>query len=150
MLFDTSTLTLIREDAKDPDAEICREFFTELIKANHQILIPAVALAEYLAAPPHQPPKRHRSIDIVAFDDEAAIAMSELFPGGGFQQIPGMIKRAVKYDTTSIATAVRHRAEMIFCRDEQMAKRILISTKLQVKQPKDFPLQLPLLDEGIA
>ena len=146
VMLDSSVLTRTREDSTEPHSELCRELWRALIKEHHQILIPAVALAEYMHHPPHQQPKRHRSVEIVTFDERTAEVLAG-FPAHVFVKNTsnGETKALVKFDSMILASAVRHKAEMLFCMDTRLAN-LAISMNMPVMNPLSLPRQLTLLD----
>ena len=149
VMLDSSVLTRTRGDATGEHADLCRELWYELIKQQHRILIPAIALAEYMEKPPHDRPKRHRNVEVVHFDDEAAAIIATRFPPSVFLRqnaVPGATKAIIKFDTMILASAVRHRAELLFCMDHRLSN-LATAAQMPVKNPADLgrPTQLPLV-----
>ncbi len=123
VIVDTSFLVASVGSATEAHSAVCQELWLELLKLGHHILIPAVALAEFMRRPPHGQPKRHPRIEVVSFDERAAMALAtRLPPWPTLKKASGSPRLVAKYDEMILASAIRHRADVLICVDDGLIK----------------------------
>lgn len=139
VMLDSSVLTLTRADATGPEADLCRELYHELVRNRRTILIATPALAEFVRHPPHRPPPRHRSVEIIAFDEPAAMILGTSLPKRVFlePQGPEVTAAVAKSDSLIIACALRGAAGGLISRDRRQIN-LAREARLQAWRPADL------------
>jgi predicted nucleic acid-binding protein len=123
VMVDTSFLVAARGPATEAYSAVCQDLWLELLRLGRHILIPAVALAEFMRRPPHSQPKRHARIEVVAFDERAAMALAtRLPPWPALKKASGSPRLVTKYDEMILASAIRHRADVLISLDDGLIK----------------------------
>jgi hypothetical protein len=107
-----------------------------MVNTGRYILIPAPVLAEFLREPSAVPPPRIERVEIVAFDDLAAIQMAKFPSDSTFIQLAGG-KKVMKYDAMIVACGIRYSAECLISCDERQRN---LATRLGLKgvAPSEF------------
>ncbi|WP_338052950.1 type II toxin-antitoxin system VapC family toxin [Pyxidicoccus trucidator] len=146
IMFDSSVLTRTRANSTAPHSELCQELFRELLRSGRHILIPAVALAEYMRRPPHDQPKRHSRVEVVAFDQDAAVDLATKLPNWPVIKMhTGTSRTVAKYDEMILASAIRHNAELLLCMDTDLIEAAKLC-KVPVLDPTTLPHQESMID----
>lgn len=124
----------------DPRSPACVAFVDACVKYGVQVLIAAPTLAEVLRGGATRPIPRVQNVEIVAFDDAAALVLGTKFPQTTLQEISqqtGLTLTYVKYDALIVACAVRYNAACFVCLDERQGK-LAARVNLRVAGPHDF------------
>lgn len=139
MALDASVLIASRNvmEAAHPH---CRQLWYAMIQEGTNVLIPAPALAEFIRPPGITPPPRVDRVEIVAFDEDAAILLAKNMPPDVFYATgPNRTfkKHIAKYDAMIIACAIRHRADCLVTLDTDMLT-VAKQSGLMAALPSDF------------
>jgi predicted nucleic acid-binding protein len=133
--FDTSVLVASRKDA-EANYAVCKAIWESMLKGGRYILIPAPALAEFVRNPDSKPPPRVDRVEIVAFDELAAIRMGT-FPPVAVTATPDYPKAVLKFDAMIVACAIRHRADALISLDEKQRK-LAVALGLRAVEPNEL------------
>ncbi|MCH7703062.1 MAG: PIN domain-containing protein [Planctomycetes bacterium] len=140
----------IREDGDWEQIERAKWLFLELEEQGAQVLLPSVALAEYLT--PVDVDKQGEVIStlntrfiIPPFDVKCAALASRLFRQGKSRVKKGAkdSRRSLRADTLIIATAAVHGARVFYSNDKRCRK--LVSDCVPRLEAKDLPTMAPNL-----
>ena len=149
---------LIRALGGQPDhpaSQACREFFEAMILGNHDILIAAPTLAEYLRFGKAESPPLHPHVIVAAFDERAVTFLGKHFPEATLhdwaKETEGP-KPYFKYDAMIVACAKVYKVDCLVSLDgrrENGALRRMFtaaqSAGVTCRHPDDFQRrQLPI------
>jgi predicted nucleic acid-binding protein len=148
-LLDTGVLIrALGEHPTDSRSADCREFVEAMVAANNDVLVAAPSLAEIIRAMAAPEVPATNNIEVVPFDDQAAIVLGTRFPISALKALAhssGVTLTYLKYDALIAACAIRHRADFLVCIDNRLTAQVPRS--LNVAAPGDFrakQLQLPV------
>jgi predicted nucleic acid-binding protein len=134
--------------AADPRTPMCRAFVTSMLAAGRQLVVSAVSIAEALRFSNQRVVPRHRGIEVVAFDDQAARILGEYFRDEALKQVQqevGTARRVVSIDALIVASAIRYRAEVIVAIDGDIpalvAKANVEFRVITAQTPADFQVR---------
>ena len=152
-LFDTGVvIRALGERPDDARSPTCEALWNAMLENGRQILIAAPSLAEMIRqeGKDNSIPRR-RGVEVVAFDDRAAIELGRRFPERVLlmererSQLP---KHYIKYDAMIVACAIRHRATHLVSLDGALTG-FAQSAGIQIVEPIRFEkpqLRLPQTD----
>jgi predicted nucleic acid-binding protein len=141
-LFDTGVvIRALGERPEDPGSPACECLWKAMLENSRQILIAAPSLAEMMRqfGNEYAIPRR-RGVEVVAFDDRAAIELGRRFPErvlNAERERSNLPKGYIKYDALIVATAIRHRATHLVTLDGAITNFPKLGG-LQVCRPSDF------------
>jgi len=152
-LFDTGVvIRALGERPDDARSPMCEALWNAMLENGRQILIAAPSLAEMIRqeGKDYSIPRR-RGVEVVAFDDRAAVELGRRFPERVLlmererSQLP---KHYIKYDAMIVACAIRHRATHLVGLDGALtgfarAAGIQIVEPIRFEKPQ---LRLPQTD----
>jgi predicted nucleic acid-binding protein len=139
-LFDTGILIRALRQKKDADSALCIELFEAMIEKKRTVLVAAASLAEVVRGTPGGAAPTLDGVEVVAFDDEAALVAGRKLPQAFLKEKSKRLGQSVgylKYDAMIAACAVRHRADCIVTLDDgfhALCKELAI----RITHPSDF------------
>lgn len=143
-VVDSSFLVASRKH-DEVGSDLSRSLWNALVKNARHILIPAPALAEFLRRPPHTPPPRIERVEVVAFDEIAAITYGTTFPPTAFTASTSGLKPTLKFDAMIVACGLRHKADCLITLDERQLK-FSETMGLPARHPSEFQSAQGALD----
>lgn len=149
-LIDTGIVTrAIGGMPQDADTPISRSFYEAMLTARHDLLIAAPTVAEIMRADGRRNIPRVAGIEVVAFDDEAAIILGRTFPMSVLRAHihEGTTLNFLKYDAMIVACAVRHRARCIVALDGDI-HRLGSAINIPVYHPRHFLATAPSISSS--
>jgi predicted nucleic acid-binding protein len=113
---------------KEAKSAACVEFLDAMVKQGHEILIAAPTITEIIRGA-GKPIPRILGIEVVAFDDLAAVVIGSRLPQGDLAQLsePNISLTHLKYDALILGCAVRHKGDCVVALDNglhKLAKKI--------------------------
>ena len=146
-LIDSGVLIrALGQRAGDARAELCKEFWAEMLSSDREILISAPTVAEvsrHSKFPPLPIPSV-RNVTVVAFDRKAAMILAEKFPEQVLRAHAGSLPiDYIRYDALILACAVRYNAILVTLDNPLSA--IAIAGAAKCMKVEEFQTQLGLL-----
>jgi predicted nucleic acid-binding protein len=141
-LVDTGVLIRALGQFQDEHAQVCRDFFDEMIVHDKRMLVAAPSIAEMLRGQP-QPLPRTKCLVPVAFDSRAAELLGLEIPVDvlrSHSSATGHSRTYLKYDAMIVACAKRWEAECIVALDGDhglLAQHV----NVVVRHPREFLLE---------
>ena len=151
-LFDTGVvIRALGERPDDPRAPTCEALWNAMLESNREILIAAPSLAEMIrqAGKEYTIPRR-RGVEVVAFDDRAAVELGRRFPKSvlDLERAKGLPHHYIKYDALIVACAIRHRASHLVSLDGALTG-FAAAANIQIVAPDRFEkpqMRLPKIE----
>lgn len=152
-LFDTGVVIRgLGERPGDDRSLTCEALWNAMLENGRQILIAAPSLAEMIRqeGKGYSIPRR-RGVEVVAFDDRAAIELGRRFPERVLlleHQRSALPKNYIKYDAMIVACAIRHRATHVVSLDGALTG-FAKAAGIEIVEPNRFEkpqLHLPQTD----
>lgn len=150
-LIDTNILISWMKDSDEPSEVAARQCIDRLLTSNARILIAAPTIAEMLRRITEEELPRTKQIEVVAFDNLAAI-MTSRFPMRKDDTAKEEFHRTrIAFDPMIIACAMRHKADCLITSDVKMKKLAeRISNAPRCILPSELlEAQMPLLPGGL-
>jgi predicted nucleic acid-binding protein len=126
---------------RDAIAPVCMLFWETMLAHELEILVAAPTLAELIRSGASGDVPRADNVEVVAFDDEAAMLLGKTFPVETLKSVrdtQGCLSLThLKYDAMIVACAIRHRAECIIAIDPDIP-RLGQMVKIPVVSPLHF------------
>jgi hypothetical protein len=97
-----------------------------VLATGRTILVATPSYAEFMRFNPTTSPPKHKSVNIVSFDEAAARLLAQSWPSTAIHsasESEGTPKSILKYDLMILACAIRHKAGLLLSLDEKMISR---------------------------
>jgi predicted nucleic acid-binding protein len=124
-LVDSSVLIpALDRKRSDDEAEICRAFWDAMVAAKRRIVIAAPSISELLRGRPPTYVPRVPSVEIVPFDELAAITLGTVMPTHLLKRVRDKVHGPLayyKHDALIVACGIRRKIDCIVTTDAPMA-----------------------------
>jgi predicted nucleic acid-binding protein len=139
-LVDSGVVTRSMGDLAPDDAtEVCKGFYEAMLAFGREILIAAPTIAEVMRKDGLRALPRTNGIEVVAFDDQAALVLGKTFPMDVIKSLnhSGTSRSYLLYDALIVACGIRHGAECVVTLDPDIF-RLCAAVGFSCRAPSDF------------
>lgn len=144
-LFDTGVLIRALRQRNDAHSLQCQQLFDAMLEAGHDIIVATPTLAEIYRGLPQdpvkpKPPPKFPGLEIVSFDERAAIIVGTLLPQSVLKETKSKTGTPLSYlkaDAMIVACGVVGKASCIVSLDADHHE-LATAAGIPMKRPADF------------